>query len=241
MSHPKPFDSPLRWLVPSVTKPGESHLVDMSAYDANGRCTCPDFTCRHEPALRADKLPPSDKTRCKHIRKVRNLFLNSVIREMGKTVKVLALLACAALGAAPSEAFLTALALTETGNKAVVADNGDALGPYCFHKGAWLDADTLRVKAGQPSIPYERGAMCATTSRVYAKTLLTSFEGRLASRGLTPTTERLWLCWTMGFKGAADIGFRASNAPAHKRRGLARLTAHLARLESCEQPSQRRE
>lgn len=240
MSRPKPFDSPLRWLVPSITKPGESHLVDLSGYDANGRCTCPDFTCRHEPALRADKLAPSDKTRCKHIRKVRNLFLDSVIREMGKAVKVLALLACATLGAEPSEAFLTALAHTETNNQAVVADNGDALGPYCFHKGAWLDADTLRVKAGHPSIPYLRGAMCHATSRAYAKTLLASFEARLAQRGLAATPERLWLCWTMGFKGAADIGFMASKAPAYKQRGLARLLAHLKRLEVCEQPNQHR-
>lgn len=228
MSQPKPFDSPLRWLVPSVSRPGESHLVDLSGYDANGRCTCPDFTCRHEPILRTDpKLGGVDKMRCKHIRKVRGLFLDSIIREMGKAAKVLVILACATLGAEPSERFLTALAMTETRNQAVVADGGDALGPYCFHRAAWETADLLRAKAGLPRTPYERGAMCHTTSRAYAKTLLASYEARLAKRGLVATPERLWLCWTMGFGGASRIGFKASEAPAHKQRGLARLIGYL--------------
>lgn len=234
MSHPKPFDSPLRWLVPSTSKPGESHLVDLSGYDANGRCTCPDFTCRHEPILRGDpKLGGVDKMRCKHIRKVRGLFLDSIIREMGKTAKVLALLACATLGAEPSEAFLTALAHTESRNQPIVADNGAALGPYCFHRCAWDTADQLRAKAGLPRHPYEKGAMDATASRAYAKTLLASYEARLAKRGLKATTERLWLCWTMGFAGAEAIGFKASNAPAYKQRGLVRLAGHLKRLGVC--------
>lgn len=229
MSHPKPYDHPLRWLIPSISKPGENHLVDLSGFDANGRCTCPDFTCRHEPAIRADpKLGGTDKTRCKHIRKVRNLFLNSVIREMGKAVKVLALLAWAGLGAEPSDKWMDALAMTETQNRVIIADNGDARGPFCFHRGAWMDADRLRVAQGHPSIPYERGAMDRATSRAYAKTLLTDYERRLGNLRLEPTTERLWLCWTMGFGGAKEVGFKASRAPAYKQRGLARLLGYLA-------------
>lgn len=234
MSNAKPFDSPLRWLVPSASRPGETHLVDLSGYDANGRCTCPDFTCRFEPMLRKDpSLGGVDRMRCKHIRKVRGQFLDSIIREMGKTAKVLALFVCGTLWAEPSEAMLTALALTETRNQAVVADNGKALGPYCFHRGAWEDTSELRRKAGKPVSPYQSGAMCHTTSREYARTILTSFERRLASKGLTPTAERLWLCWTMGFAGAERIGFKASNAPAYKQRGLKRLIGHLNGMEVC--------
>lgn len=226
---PVAYEPPMRWLVPSGSRPGENHLVELNAFGVNGRCSCPDFTCRHEPGLRADpRTGGVDKTRCKHIRLVRQHFLDGILREMGKGLKVLALLLCGLAQAEPSAAFLDALAWTETRNRPeTIADNGEALGPFCFHLSAWLDADHHRKLSGLPRADYQSGARCPTTSRAYASTLLTVYEVRLRDKGLSPTAERLWLCWTMGWAGAKRIGFKASNAPAYKRRGLARLSAHL--------------
>lgn len=226
---PRPHDGPLRWIVPSSSKPGEVHLVELDAYEGNGRCSCPDFTCRHEPVLReTPKLGGVDKTRCKHIRKARNKLLDDLIKRLSTAAKALALLAHASLWSAPSEAFLDALAWTETRNQPqTVADRGAALGPFCFHRAAWIEADHHRQALGLPLHPYERGAFCPVISRSYAHTLLGVYERRLKARGLQPTTERLWLCWTMGWAGAKQIGFRASHAPSYKRRGLARLTQAL--------------
>lgn len=231
MSQPKPYDGPLRWLVPSGSQPGESHLVQLDAYGVNGRCTCADFMCRHEPMLRkTPQLGGVDKTRCKHIRKVRGLFLDQIIAELAKKGgKALALMICwVNLSAAPSEAMLDALAMTETRNQpATVTDGGKALGAYCFHPCAWLEADKHRERQGLARTPYEAGAHCPVISREYARTLLGVYEARLKQRGLAPTPERLWLAWTMGWEGAKRIGFKARNAPAYKQRGLQRLTHYL--------------
>ena len=64
-------------------------------------------------------------------------------------------------------------------------------------------------------------------SRAYAATIIGSHEARLKRLGLTPTADRLWLAWTMGFAGAKAIGFEPTKAPAYKQRGLARLKAKL--------------
>jgi hypothetical protein len=225
---PVVYEPPFRWLVPSGSRPGEHHLVELNAFGVNGRCSCPDFTCRHEPSLRDDPTTGGvDKTRCKHIKAVRQHFLDGVIREMTKGLKVVALFLCAVAGAEPTPAFLDALAWAETRNRSITGDRGEALGPFQFHLSAWLDADHHRQLSGLPRAPYETGARCPATSRAYAHTLLATYEVRLRDRGLTPTAERLWLSWTMGFNGAKRIGFKASNAPAYKRRGLDRLAQHL--------------
>lgn len=225
---PTAHDGPLRWLVPSTSKPGESHLVQLDAFGTNGRCTCPDFTCRHEPNLRANPtIGGVDKTRCKHIRLVRSHFLDSVISELARQAKVVLIFACAAAGAAPSPAFLDALAYAETRNRSIDGDGGDALGPFQFHRSAWADADALRAKRKQPRQTYDLGAPCHHWSLVYAETLVGWYEARLRQRRIEPTAARLWLCWTMGFAGAERIGFDIRRAPAVKRRGFARLSERL--------------
>ena len=225
---PVAYEPPMRWLVPSGSQPGESHLVQLDAFGVNGRCSCPDFTCRHEPILRADPTTGGiDRTRCKHIRLVRQHFLDGIIKEMAKGVKVFLVCLSAWASAAPSDAFLDALSWTETRGQDVVGDAGKALGPFQFHRGAWQDADKLRKRAGLPRAAYETGARDAATARAYASTLLASYEARLRKRGLEPTPARLWLTWTMGFAGAERIGFSEANAPGYKQRGLARLVAHL--------------
>lgn len=226
---PVAYEAPFRWLVPSGSRPGEKHLVELDAYGVNGRCSCPDFTCRHEPGLRADpRTGGVDRTRCKHIRLVRSHFLDQIIRQMRNGLAALGLLLCASLSAAPSDAFLDALAWTETRNQPdTVADGGNALGAYCFHRSAWMDADRERAKRGLPRADYETGARCPATSRAYASTLLTHYEERLRRKGFVPTAERLWLCWTMGFAGAERVGFKVSRSPKVKQRGFARLAQHL--------------
>lgn len=78
---PKPYDAPGRYLVPSKSNPGETHLVDLIGYRLNGRCDCPDFTLRHEPRLRKG-ANPSNATRCKHIHAARDAMLLLILEEI---------------------------------------------------------------------------------------------------------------------------------------------------------------
>lgn len=224
---PVPHDSPLRWLVPSASKAGESHLVELDSYFGNGRCSCPDFTCRLEPEIRrAQGRGAGDRTRCKHIRLTRTHFLDRVILKLSKAARVLVLFLASAAGAAPSDALLDSLAWAESRNRPeTVADGGLARGAYCFHLAAWIDAQEA---ARRPLGPWEVAAHCPQASRAAAAALMGLYESRLRRLGLEPTPARLWLAWTMGWSAARKIGFNPANAPAHKRRGLARLTAALA-------------
>jgi hypothetical protein len=78
---PKPYDSPGRYLVPSRSRAGEVHLVDLLAYRLNGRCDCPDFTVRREPMLRKG-ASPGNSTRCKHIHAARDAMLQLILEEI---------------------------------------------------------------------------------------------------------------------------------------------------------------
>lgn len=78
---PEPFDAPGRYLVPSRSKPGEKHLVDLIAYRRNGRCDCPAFTMNHEPRLRKG-ANPGDSTRCRHLLEARSAFIDLILREI---------------------------------------------------------------------------------------------------------------------------------------------------------------
>lgn len=224
---PKPFDTPLRWLVPSASRPGESHLVELDAYNGNGKCSCADFTCRHEALARTGQGGVA-KTRCKHIKRARSALLDSLIKEIASSLKLLLLFLPSLIWAAPSPQFIDALAMTESrGIHSTVADNGLALGAFCFHKAAWSDASAILVRQGNKPVPYATGAHCPEQAKAHATALIGSYEKRLRARGLEPTAERLWLCWTMGFKGAERIEFKAAKAPAYKQRGLSRLQGFL--------------
>lgn len=232
---PIAHDSPLRWLVPSSSKPGEHHLVQLDGYGTNGKCSCPDFTCRHEPALRQDpRLGGVDKTRCKHIRQVRSHFLDRLIRELANQAKVVLCLLSAGLGAAPTPQFLDALSWAETRNENITGDRGEARGTFQFHRSAWLEADWLRQQQNLPRREYDSGATCPATARAYAATLLGEYERRLRARGIEPTAARLWLCWSMGWTGARQIGFNLDRAPAYKRRGYHRLSQRLGTFSPVE-------
>lgn len=230
---PTPHDGPLRWLVPSASRPGESHLVELDAYRGTGRCSCPDFTCRLEPVLRRPgEIGKTDKLRCKHIRLVRGYFLDQIIESMATGVKALVglcMLTCM-LNAAPSEAMLDALAWTESrNNPAAIGDGGDARGAYQLHRGAFLDAQEA---AGGVWGPWEVSAHDPKVSRAAARAYCGIIEARLRRAGLTPTPTRVWLAWSMGYFAARSIDFDPRKAPLSKRRGLVRLLNRLGKSPS---------
>jgi len=178
-----------------------------------------------------------DKTRCKHIRLVRQHFLDTLIKELAQGTLALLFVfgSWGRLNATPTDAFLDSLAWAESRN-----DN-QALGDYSFgqpqargayqqHLGAWLDADSVRQAKGLPRASWIGGSLCPVISRGYALTYLETLERRIKALGLQPTPERLWLAWSMGFAGAKRIGFTAAKAPESKRKGLQRLLSKLGNL-----------
>jgi hypothetical protein len=73
-------DSPLRYHVPSETRTGRVHLVELDAYAGIGCCTCEDFQMRREPEIKkgnAKSNPPA--FRCKHIEYAREHLLEKLI------------------------------------------------------------------------------------------------------------------------------------------------------------------
>lgn len=77
----RPFDHPLRFTVTSQTE-GEvkSYIVQLDSYWCTGRCTCEDFTFRHEPILSRERHNDEELLRCKHIKAVRRIFASHMIR-----------------------------------------------------------------------------------------------------------------------------------------------------------------
>lgn len=62
-----------RFIVDSASRPGESHMVDMSMNNGNGSCSCTDFSVRRYPLFNKHKrtiLFGQSKTVCKHILEV---------------------------------------------------------------------------------------------------------------------------------------------------------------------------
>lgn len=82
---PKAYDSPLRFTVPSSSRPGEVHLVDLGGLGANGVCSCEDFRLRKESL--AKTFGAADRSRCRHLLLTRSWFLDRVLNEMTKAPK----------------------------------------------------------------------------------------------------------------------------------------------------------
>lgn len=77
------WDHPLRFIVPSETRPAVEHYVDLFSYRRNGRCTCEHFTNRCEPKLRRGALP-GPLWRCNHIEKARDYFIGLMLEKIGE-------------------------------------------------------------------------------------------------------------------------------------------------------------
>ena len=129
--------------------------------------------------------------------------------------------------AAPTEAFLDALAETESRrDPSAIGRTGDR-GEFQFTEIAWRHASELRSRQGLPTSAFLRGSHDRTLARDYARTMISHLERRIRDRGFPVTASSVWLAWTMGEAGAARIGFNPALAPAHKRRGLDRLRLAL--------------
>lgn len=68
------YDCPTRFFVTS-SKPDVENLVDILALKGNGECSCEDFRMVKLMNIRNNNGP----TQCKHIKAVREHFLNQVI------------------------------------------------------------------------------------------------------------------------------------------------------------------
>lgn len=68
------YDCPTRFFVTS-SKPDVENLVDLLALKGNGECSCEDFRMVKLMNLRRKEGP----TQCKHIKAVREHFLNQII------------------------------------------------------------------------------------------------------------------------------------------------------------------
>jgi len=77
----KPYDSPLRFLVTSQTEGDQkTYLVQLDSYWCTGRCSCEDFTFRHEPVLVRERHNDEQSLRCKHIKAARHCFTSHMVR-----------------------------------------------------------------------------------------------------------------------------------------------------------------
>lgn len=142
------------------------------------------------------------------------------------------LLSSISLIAAPTEAFLDALAETESRrNPDAIGRTGDR-GEFQFTEIAWRHASELRKRQGLRTSGFVSGSHDRTLAREHARTLIAHLEERLRSKGVPVTISSVWFAWTMGETGASRINFNAALAPAHKRRGLERLRLALKGSEA---------
>lgn len=66
-------DNIFRWLITSKSRPGEHHLVDISAHRGHGECSCEDWQMVRSKRIKMME-PRSIRTRCKHITEAREAF-----------------------------------------------------------------------------------------------------------------------------------------------------------------------
>ena len=64
---PIPHDLPFTWLVPSRSRGGQHHMVDLSHYNGNGECFCEHFQIILRPKLEKVGHPYQPRMRCRHI------------------------------------------------------------------------------------------------------------------------------------------------------------------------------
>ena len=69
---------PFRAQVESWSRPGEHHMVDLSAYQPLGECSCENFSCVRLPEWKKTLKP----VRCRHLVAAREAYLNRHIREL---------------------------------------------------------------------------------------------------------------------------------------------------------------
>jgi hypothetical protein len=73
---------PLRFWVRSRSELGVKRLVDLQYQNWNGWCGCQDFEFHRLKVLRENHNMPSDRSRCWHIRVVREWLMNRLLRDI---------------------------------------------------------------------------------------------------------------------------------------------------------------
>ncbi len=83
ITEPTQYDTPLRWLIPSGSRP-VPHLVELDANNNFGRCSCEHHSFRVQPLFDENGVEADidTKHRCKHIVAARELMLNQVIDKL---------------------------------------------------------------------------------------------------------------------------------------------------------------
>ncbi len=76
--HVEPHDHVLRFLVASDSQTDVKHLVDLGAFNGNGRCSCQHFEFRILPELEAGKVAG----KCKHVQACREYLADEVIERV---------------------------------------------------------------------------------------------------------------------------------------------------------------
>lgn len=79
-------DNPFRFRAVSRTRPDIEHVVDVSAYNGIGKCSCEHFTFNLEPALREGILT-GDAARCAHIKAARETCLDGLLARITQKEK----------------------------------------------------------------------------------------------------------------------------------------------------------
>lgn len=73
------YDNALRYQVDSDSREDVKHLVEIDAFEGNGRCSCEHFTFALEKLTRLPGFEPSNASRCRHILEARDAMLDEVI------------------------------------------------------------------------------------------------------------------------------------------------------------------
>ena len=70
--------------VSSESFPGRYYIVDLVANNGIGHCSCMDFSTKRQPLIDSGGKLGDERLFCKHIKVVRNYFLNRVLTHLAK-------------------------------------------------------------------------------------------------------------------------------------------------------------
>ena len=70
--------------VESISRPGQTHLVDLTGNKGAGKCTCLDHACRRQPAIDRGEPILTQATLCRHLRAAYWHFLREVMPAMAE-------------------------------------------------------------------------------------------------------------------------------------------------------------
>lgn len=111
-----------------------------------------------------------------------------------------------------------AIAEVETGgDNTAIGDNGRAYTAWQLHDAAMRDGNAQLKKEGRMTYPVCDILGSPRVAKAVASAYVRLCVLRLTSAGIKdPTPEQIYLCYSMGFKGYKDAGFKSLNCPPKK-------------------------